>query len=343
MRSPTGSPRALPTTSGPLPRSGRGWDRLTLSDTRRSASSMFRARIALVGVLTLGLFGLGASCHRRGAVEPATISSDARGASVSASQAGVTEVQGVDLAALSSAERELFWAVANDELSPCGDPHSLAVCGRDRLCAVCVPALRFLSRRVQDGFPREQLAELVRARYARNAIEQIHIEGAPVRGPATAPVTIVEFSDYECPHCAHAAPILRDIEREFHDRVRVIHMHFPLSLHRDAVPAARAAVAAGRQGHFWEYHDLLFANQTALTREDFERYATQLGLDINRFRADVQSAESEARVATDRREGERLQLEGTPTLYINGRRYNLPIDRAMLREWIQEEIDTPHN
>jgi protein-disulfide isomerase len=250
-------------------------------------------------------------------------------------------VNGVDLTALASAERELFWAVANDELSPCGDPHSLAVCGRDRTCGSCIAALRFLARRVQDGFPREELGDLVRARYARTAVQTIRSGDSPARGPATAPVTIVEFTDYECPHCGRAAPVMRDIEREFGERLRVIHMHFPLSGHIHAANAARAAVAAGRQGKFWEYHDLLFANQTQLEQNDLERYATQLGLDVNRFRADMQSPEVEGKVAADRREGERLQIDGTPTLFINGRRYPLAVERAQLREWIQEEIDSP--
>jgi hypothetical protein len=252
----------------------------------------------------------------------------------------VRQVQGVDLAALSTAEREMFWAVANDELSPCGDPHSLAMCGRDSTCAMCLPALRFLSRRIQDGFRQEDLGDLVRARYARSAVQNINLEGAPIRGPANARVTVVEFSDYECPHCAVAAPILRDIEREFAADVRVLHMHFPLSGHPHAMMASRAAVAAGAQNKFWEYHDLLFQNQEHLETADLERYATQVGLDLTRFRADMQAPDTERRVAANRREGERLQIDGTPTIYINGRRWpaTLPFERTHLREWIREEV-----
>lgn len=315
---------------------------------------MFRNRAAAALVFVFGLSGLGASCNRNntGGANP-SVTPDPSGSSASARPSGgasaapnanaVTEVPGLDVAALSSAERELFWAVANDELSPCGDPHSLAACGRERTCASCVPALRFLTRRVQDGFPREQLGELVRARFARSSVVTIRTEGAPARGPATAPVTLVEFSDYECPHCGRAAPVLRDLEREFHDRLRVIHMHFPLSGHIHAMPASRAAVAAGRQNKFWEYHDMLFEHQSAMEQADLERYATQLQLDINRFRTDMQAPETEASIVANRREGERLQIDGTPSIYINGRRYPpaLPIARAQLREWVQEEIDNP--
>ncbi len=307
---------------------------------------MFRARVALVVVLFFGLCGLGASCNRQnthgsGTVPGADVRRESRPIVLAAN--AVTDVPNLDLASLNAAERELFWAVANDELSPCGDPHSLAACGHDNTCALCLPGLRFLARRVTDGFAREQLGELVRARYARSQVVAVRIENAPARGAANAPVTLVEFSDYECPHCGRAAPILRDIEREFETQLRVIHMHFPLSGHPHAMPAARAAVAAGRQGHFWEYHDRLFANQHALEQANLETYARELQLDINRFRADLQSPETEAVVAANRREGERLQIDGTPTVYINGRRYppGMPFERAQLREWIQEEVTLP--
>ncbi len=252
----------------------------------------------------------------------------------------VTEVPGLDLTALSGSEREAFWAVSNDELSPCGDPHSLAVCARDRLpCRSCVPAMRFLARRVQDGFSRDQLSEVLRARYGTQNVVQIRSDGAPSHGSVAAAVTVVEFSDYECPHCARAVPMLRQIARDFEGRVRVVHMNFPLSGHIHAMPAARAAVAAGRQGHFWEMNDLLFQNQRALEPQHLERYAQQLELDMTRFRADMASPETEATIQATRREGERLQIQGTPSIYINGRRFELNLEREPLREWIQEELE----
>ncbi|MDP3277630.1 MAG: thioredoxin domain-containing protein [Deltaproteobacteria bacterium] len=316
---------------------------------------MSSARVRVFAVLSvvglLGITGMGASCNRNNSSGASTVSTDPTNTHTPpttparpASETGgdrVTELSGFDTAALSAAERDLLWNVSNDLLSPCGDPHSLAVCARDRLCGQCRPALRFLSRRVQDGFDAERLGDLVRSRFARDGVVQINVDGSAARGPATAPVTLVEFSDYECPHCAAVAPVLRDIEREFGERLRVIHMHFPLTGHTHAMGASRAAVAAGRQGKFWEFHDLLFANQSALERNNLEQYAQRLQLDMTRFRADVESSESEARVASDRREGERLQIDGTPTMFINGRRWPsaLQFDRAQLREWITDELE----
>jgi hypothetical protein len=311
----------------------------------------FLATVSAVGLL--GAMGFGASCNRTNAntvsAQPevrqeASRTADpntARGQTPAPSADRVTEMGGFDTASLSTAERDLLWNVANDVLSPCGDPHSLAVCARDRLCNTCRPALRFLSRRVQDGFDAERLGDLIRARFSRDAAVRINIEGAPIRGSAAAAVTLVEFSDYECPHCAGAAPVLRDIEREFGERLKVVHMHFPLSGHLHAMAASRAAVAAGRQGKFWEFHDLLFANQSALENQNLEQYAQRIGLDMTRFRADLAATESETRVASDRREGERLQIDGTPAVYINGRRWPnaLQFDRAQLREWINDELE----
>ncbi len=320
---------------------------------------MKRARVSFVATMSvvglLGAMGMGASCNRSNATSnPPNLTQDpqrqtnptpnntANTPTPNAPSADrVTEIGGFDTAALASAERDLLWNVANDMLSPCGDPHSLAVCARDRTCATCRPALRFLSRRAQDGFDSERLGDLVRARFSRDAAVRINIDGAPIRGGANAAVTLVEFSDYECPHCAAVAPVLRDIEREFGDRLKVVHMHFPLSGHTHAMPASRAAVAAGRQGKFWEYHDILFANQSALETANLEQYATRAGLDLARFRADLASPDTESSVAANRREGERLQINGTPAVYINGRSWPtaLQLDRSQLREWINDELE----
>ncbi len=304
---------------------------------------MLRSKVAFALLLVLGGVTLGASCRRQNTT-PDARPDGPRAAASSEGGAGpaITEVTGLDLANLNATERETFWAVANDELSPCGDPHSLAACARDHLpCRSCMPAMRFLSRRIEEGYARDQLSELIRARYASSAVTRVNTEGGVSHGSQMAAVTIVEFSDYECPHCARAVPVLRQIERDFEGRVRVVHMNFPLTGHIHGMPAARAALAAGRQGKFWEMHYLLFENQHHLEPADIERYATQLELDLPRFRTDQAAPEIEAQIATTRREGERLDIGGTPTIYINSRRYELNLEREPLRQWVQEELDGP--
>lgn len=303
---------------------------------------MPRPRLTLALVFVFGSFGLGASCRqgRASTSNPSASDGGVATTTTTASNSNVTQVDGVDLTPLSASERESFWAIANEELSPCGDPYSIAACASEhRPCRTCLPALKFLARRIQDGVSRDAASELLRARFSRDTVVTVHTGDAPSRGPADAAVTVVEFSDYECPHCRHAMPILREIEREFTGRIRIVHMDFPLGGHPHAMAAARAALAAGRQGKFWEMHEKLFENQRALETADIDRYAREVGLDLARFHTDIASPEIEAAIQRTRHEGERLQLQGTPTIYINGRRYDLPVERAPLHEWVQDELD----
>ena len=150
-------------------------------------------------------------------------------------------------------------------------------------------------------------------------------------------ITIVEFSDFECPFCARAhRPLGRAVE-EFPGQVRLVFRHFPLSMHEHAASAAVAAEAAGAQGKFWEMHDLLFENQTELEPAAIARYAQSLGLDMNRFRTDFEDAELRARVDRSRAEGQRVGVNSTPTIYVNGR--ELPASQLdELVDYLREEI-----
>jgi protein-disulfide isomerase len=152
-----------------------------------------------------------------------------------------------------------------------------------------------------------------------------------------AQVTIVEFSDFECPYCGRAHPIVQQVLNEFEGRVRVVFKNFPLSAHPHAMSAARAAVAAGNQGKFWEMHDLLFEHQQQLEEEDLEQYAEQLGLNMERFRAAMASPETQRKIDTDKEEGQRVGVEGTPTFFIDGRHFQEP--PSALPAYIREELD----
>jgi protein-disulfide isomerase len=146
------------------------------------------------------------------------------------------------------------------------------------------------------------------------------VEGSPVKGPADAPVTIVEFSDYQCPFCARSEGLIAEVLQAYPTQVRFVYKHFPLTAnHPQALPAALAAVAAQKQGKFWEMHDLLFANQRALSPEQIEGYARQLGLNMARFRADMASDAAKEQVEADRRLARRAGVRGTPTVFVNGR------------------------
>jgi len=144
-------------------------------------------------------------------------------------------------------------------------------------------------------------------------------------GPENAPAVLEEFGDFECPPCGLLHPVLKTMEKEFGPRLRVVFREFPLvPTHPHALAAARSAEAAGLQGKFWEMHDLLFENQRTWhdqfdARPTFEGYAQKLGLDMERFRRDVNGQVVEQRIFLDGKRAHGLGVKGTPTVFLNGR------------------------
>lgn len=148
----------------------------------------------------------------------------------------------------------------------------------------------------------------------------IATDDQPVKGTANALVTIVAFTDFECPSCARQHPVLDQIVSEFGDRVRLVVRDFPLSQHANARKAAEAAEAAREQGKYWEYATVLFRNQSALGVDKLKQYATEVGLDRARFDASLDSGKFADKIQRDLVDGRKLGINGTPTLYINGKR-----------------------
>ncbi|HLF84538.1 MAG TPA: thioredoxin domain-containing protein [Blastocatellia bacterium] len=148
----------------------------------------------------------------------------------------------------------------------------------------------------------------------------IAIVDSPWKGGANAPVTIVEFTDYECPSCAATQPVLEEVAREFGDKVKLVVRSFPLGQHTHAFKASEASEAAREQGKFWEYAALLFTNQKALQVDKLKEYASQLGLDRKKFDAALDSGRFSGRVKRDLADGERIGVDSTPSVFINGKR-----------------------
>ncbi len=253
--------------------------------------------------------------------------------------AAVESLEGVDLSLLDRQDRRVWSREVSELLSPCGEPISVAECvQRGASCNRCVQAAGYIARLVADGLDRGEIRELYRGRYAPDTLYEFDLEGAPVRGtPMGAAITIVEFSDFECPYCREAHPILGRIVRQFEGRARMVFKHYPLPMHEHATLAAIAANAAGRQGKFWEMHDMLFEHQDALERSNLERYAADLRLDLTRFRADLDDEAMAASVQADREAGRAAGVRGTPSIYVNGRKFEEPLEN--LPTYIQEELD----
>ncbi len=142
-------------------------------------------------------------------------------------------------------------------------------------------------------------------------------------GPDDAPVTLVEYGDYECPHCGRAHPVVKAVQRDLGSDLRFVFRNFPLAeAHPHAQLAAQAAEAAAAQGKFWEMHDMLFEHQDALDAEDIIGYAKLIGLDVPQFARDMEAGTYAKRVRDDFRSGVRSGVNGTPTFFVNGERYD---------------------
>jgi protein-disulfide isomerase len=152
---------------------------------------------------------------------------------------------------------------------------------------------------------------------AMGGTEMVHL-----RGRADAPVTLVEFGDFQCPPCGNLADPINQLERDYRSRLRVVFRHFPLPSHQHARKAALASEAAGLQGRFWEMHDLLYREQSVWSKAPdvrvlFNAYAGMLGLNIDRFRKDMESEQAKARVTSDEQQAITLGVRTTPTIFVN--------------------------
>jgi len=162
------------------------------------------------------------------------------------------------------------------------------------------------------------------------------------QGPADAPVTLVEYGDYECPYCGMAYPILKQVQAHFGDRLRFVFRNFPLeNVHPHAQHAAEAAEAAADQGKFWEMHDRIFEHQKRLRDEDLRAYAADEGLDADRFAVDLAGHTFAARVREDFMSGVRSGVNGTPTFFVNGVRHDGPWDAEDLIAAVERALGEP--
>jgi protein-disulfide isomerase len=161
---------------------------------------------------------------------------------------------------------------------------------------------------------------------------------SPYQGPANAPVELVEFSDFQCPYCLRAHPIVKQVLNTYGNKVRFVYRNYPLPNHPNAFPAAEAAQCANEQGQFWPYHDRLFADQTKLNDADLKASAAALGMDAARFNACVDSHKYKSRIDADMRAGSEAGVDGTPAFFINGRMLSGAQPYDEFKKVIDEEL-----
>jgi len=267
---------------------------------------------------------------------PSTVAQEGAGA---AGQ-DLTPPPGIDVSKLDDFQRKVFFRIVNNEPSICGQAQSLIASAKATTggCRRSFNAMRYVGKLVEQGFTDSEVSEAIGKRYRGTDVKTIDVSQAPMKGSPSARVTLVEFADYECPHCKRLQPVMRQIVDEFPNDVKVYFKNYPLPQHTNARLAAEAAVAADKQGKFWVYQDKIWDHQDELSPAEIEKLAKEAGLDVGRFRADLASDAVKARVQKDRDEGEKLGLQATPTVYIDGREYTDPKDTESLREWIKEEL-----
>jgi protein-disulfide isomerase len=240
---------------------------------------------------------------------------------------------------LDSTQQAHYAELAQRLPSPCGKAHSLAVSAQsDPSCKRTPFAARYVKYWLSQDVPPDQVEELYNSRYLTPPVTEFDLHDTPFEGVPNAPVTIVEFFDYGCGHCAHARPELEDLAAEYPSLVVIYFKHFPLSLKTSSVQAAAAAIAAQKQGKFREMHRKLFEAQPAHGKEDIERLAREIGLEMGRFQKDWADPAVREKVMADRAEGDKLGLEGTPSIFINGRPYSDRLSLADFRDWVNEEL-----
>jgi thiol-disulfide isomerase/thioredoxin len=250
-----------------------------------------------------------------------------------------TPPPGVDLGKLDEFERKVFFRIVNREPSACGKGHSLLYSVKnDKTCRASFYAVRYIVHLVDSGFTDSEIGERLERRFRTPRAPRIDVSAAPSKGASAGRVSIIEFVDYECPHCKHAQTLMRQLVEEYPSDVKVYFKHFPLSQHTNARLAAEAAVAAQKQGKFWPYNDKIWANSESLSPAVLEKSAKEVGLDTARFRADMDSDPVKNRVQQDKTEGNDLGISSTPTIYINGRKYGDPLEIASLKDWVDEEL-----
>lgn len=168
-------------------------------------------------------------------------------------------------------------------------------------------------------------------------IASIDTANSPFLGLPNAPVSIVVFSDFQCPYCSKLGPVFEEVLKKNPETVKISFKHFPIRGHEQAVPAAVAAIAAQKQGKFWEYHDLLFQNMRDLKQEKLQEIATSLGLNMDQFNKEMANPQNMGQISKDQQDGASAGVKGTPSLFVNGRKVKDRTAQGM-QKLIDEEL-----
>lgn len=261
-----------------------------------------------------------------------------------------TTLPGVDTTGLTAAQKATVLKILRQQSCTCGCNMKMAQCRvEDPGCSFSRGLASVIVGAIKEG--KKESAALAAAEASRFAHPPEHkllddpvaipTAGSPETGAPDARVTLVEFSDFQCPYCAKAVHQLDAVLKAYPSQVKLIFKQYPLESHPQASISASAALAAYQQGKFWEMHYALFANREKLSRKTILDLATGLGLDMKRFTADLDSPQTKKAVARDVEDGDKAGVEATPTVFIDGQRYNGSLAFEAVKPIIETELKHP--
>lgn len=257
----------------------------------------------------------------------------------------MSDLPGIDFSGLTATQKAAALKIMREQGCACGCDMKLAECRvKDPACSVSRNLSQVLIKGLKAGkSPAEvagDIAELAKKGAQPKPILEdaisISTDGDPFRGPANAKITIIEFSDFQCPYCAAAAAKMNTLLTQNPD-VKLVFKQFPLDIHGQAKFAAQASLAAAEQGKFWELHDKMFPNFRRLSRENIMAWAKETGLDMTKFASDIEKPEYKKTIQKELNEGINAGVSGTPTFFINGKRYNGAVELEQLRPILAAE------
>lgn len=271
---------------------------------------------------------------------------DAAGATVITDIADIKEI---DFTGLTDGQKKMALRVMNGHPCNCGCSKSVALCRRDmpNSCRRSLIFARTVVDAIREGKDEPSVARALEAKSATfveakmpddsGMVYNIDVTNSPVRGPKTATVRLVEFSDFQCPYCAELQKTLDQVLKAFPKDVQLVFKQYPLNIHPYARQAAAAALFANSQGKFWEVHDRMFQNFTSINDQNLRKWLGEAGLNAGDFDRALQTGKFEPVIQKDSADGASAKVLGTPTIFVNGRRVH---DRSFegFKKMIQEEL-----
>jgi protein-disulfide isomerase len=259
----------------------------------------------------------------------------------------VANLAGVDFTGLTPARKTVALKALRTQECTCGCDMKVAECRvKDPSCSfsrglasVTVAAIK--AGKTEAAAIAESKASKFGTRPEHKLLDEpvpVPTLGSPVMGPANAPITLVEFSDFQCPYCSKAVAQINATLKAYPNDVRLIFKQYPLETHPAASISAAASLAAHQQGKFWPMHDVMFANRPKLSRQSILAWAKDIGLDMKRFTADLDSDAIKKAVLRDQADGDKAGVEGTPTVFLNGQKYNGDLAPEAIKTVIDGEL-----